>query len=122
MKILQKLLNNKTGIGLVFAHWTILWLVIEELPALVDGFDSHSGWTFILIVMIVVSDLPAIFMAGVLWSPFYIFPNDTTIFFYGFYVTSIFAISVQWLFIGRTIYNTFSPTESKLTSLSLTDE
>lgn len=122
MNNLKKLSGFKIGAILVLIHWIFLALAIDGLPALIDGFDSHVGWTFILIIMIIVSDLPAILIAGILWSPFYIFAKDTSIFSYGFYITSLFTITYQWLFVGQTIYNTFSRTESKLTSLSLTDE
>ncbi len=118
MKILQKFLNNKTGIVFVISHWIILFFL---LPFLAD-MRGDMNWKVSLALTVIMSDLPALLIAAILWSPFYIFPDDTTIFFYGMISTSFLTITLQWLFVGRFFSNIFNPTESKLTSLSLTDE
>jgi hypothetical protein len=82
----------------------------------------YGNWQLALAATIVASDLPAIIPAAVLWSPFYLFAEDKTVFWLGTVITSLFTITFQCLFIGKAIFNRFNRTESKLTSLSLTDE
>lgn len=123
MKVLRELLNNKIGIIFVIVHWILLTFALAKvIVSLAYTRDSDLTWEFILAVIFIVSDLPAIIPAAILWSPFYVFVEDKTVFLYGAFFTSIITITFQWLFIGQSIYNTFSPIESKLTSLSLTDE
>ncbi len=95
--------------------------MIRILP-IDDGRGSVEPTWEVFLIPVIISDLPALIVAAILWSPFYLIFEDKTVFWFGTFFTSPFTITFQWLFIGKVIYNTFSPTESKPTSLSLTDE
>ncbi len=118
MKILQKFLNNKTGIIFVISHWIVLFFLLPFLADMRGGIN----WKVSLALTVIMSDLPAILLAAILWFPVYVAFEDKTGFWSGMFFTSFFTITFQWLFVGKVIYNTFSQTESKLTSLSLTDD
>ncbi len=125
MKTFRTLLNNKTGIVFAGVHWIFLLATLFALIRILP-FDHGRGsvepsWEPYLIPVIM-SDLPALIIAAILWSPFYLFFEDKTTFWFGTLLTSILTNTFQWLFIGKVINNTFNPSESKPTSLSLTDE
>lgn len=123
MNFLRKLLNNKIGIAFAVVHWIFLFLAFGYLvSSFADARNPDIDLLAVLAIIIIVSDLPAIIPAAILWSPFYVFVEDKTVFWCGILFTSIFTITFQWLFVGQSIYNIFSRTESKLTSISLTDE
>lgn len=119
MSILQKLLNNKIGIGLATAHWVVILLAFNSF---VDAHNPEPTLEIFLVLIIFVGDLPAIIPAALLWLPLYIFATEATNLFYGFVFTSVFTITFQWWLIGKAVYNTFICKKSKLISLALTDE
>ncbi len=118
MKILEKILNNKTGIVFVIFHFILLVCSVGFLA------DPHGEMTFgmALGLLVLMSDLPAIAAAALICLPLYILPVDRLIFYYGMFGVSFITIILQWLFIGKIFSNIFNPNESKPISISLTDE
>jgi hypothetical protein len=123
MKFLRKLLINKTGIIFAVVHWILLLLTLPNLFSnLVDHPRSSEITWGIFAIPIIISDLPSLVVAAILWSPFYLFAEGKPIFGFGTFFTSLITITFQWLFIGKSISNRFSRTASKPMTLSLTDE
>lgn len=120
MSILQKLLDNKIGIGLSIVHWVILSLAFGNFFA--ESVTEKSAIVELLFILILIFDLPAMLSAVLLWLPVLLLSENTTNISYGFFFTCFFTITFQWLFVGKAVYNTFSAKAAKPISLSLNDE
>ena len=120
MSILQKLSDNKIGIGLAVVHWIIIALAYGSIRFF-DALPNSLSIFEIFGMLLLIVDLPAIIPAAFLWLPIFIFDKNAKNLFYGIAVTSFFTITYQWLFIGKAVHNTFSAEAAKPISLSLND-
>ena len=120
MSILQKLSDNKIGIGIVAINLVVLGWFFGGF--LTDSKGEKFALAEFLFVIILICDLPAIAAAALLWIPVLLLSENGTSIFYGFIFTCFITTTFQWLFVGRALYNTFSPKAAKPISLALNDE
>lgn len=128
MSILQKLSDNKIGVGLAAIHWFIVLFVIlsiflapnTDTPSFTNtsNFETHI---VILVVIVVVCYLPALLSAALIYLPIYVFAEDSTDFWKGVFLVNLFTVTFQWLFVGKIISNFFNPKAAKPISLFLND-
>ncbi len=121
MNIFQKLSINKIGIALTLFNWILLYIAWKEVVFSIQKPDGYSPVWELVFVLVLIFNLPAILAAALLWLPALLF-GDSLIFIFGVFYTSLLTMVFQWMLAVKVIYKTFSPTEAKLTTLSLTDE
>ena len=124
MKTLLELIKNPQASIFAVAHWMlVLYLIFErQMRKPIPLFGGYPvTWQDDLFDLILIIDLPSIFPAMLLLSPKFKFDTEH-IFTNAVIFISIFTVTLQWLIIGKIVFNIFSKFESQMTTLSLKDE
>lgn len=124
MNILDKLLKYQNGLVFVTVHWLLaIYLLIAWKMKTTPRFGEEP-WDFqeTLSGILVILDAPAMSLSFIVCYPLEslgIISDQNFIYLTCF--VSVFAVTFQWLIIGRIIVNTFGSFESRMTKISLKD-
>lgn len=113
------LLKNPIGVALAAFHWLIALPALAYIP--VDNFGQiteSSERAIIIVAILFIWDIPAIAVVALIFSPFYLLSFN--VFFVLVFFGSFISITLQWLLVGRVIYNFFWRTEPEIEILGIT--
>lgn len=123
MKISEKIANNKIAVLITGAHWIVVFaLVVYSFGDMMDDGGNFQPTSSIFVISILIFDLPAVLVALFACLPLLLFRENENVYWYGVFLTSLFTITFQWLFVIKLLYNPFSKNAGKLTALSLNDD